>query len=71
MSPEKTETHEKSTEDQSIIPVKLSSKKYSEGGKTKKLSTKTEVRKVQMIPTSEMEAGIESYPGTISLLPLN
>ena len=71
MSPEKTETHEKSTEDQSIIPVKLPSKKYSEGGKTKKLSTKTEVRKVQMIPTSEMEAGIESYPGTISLLPLN
>lgn len=36
-----------------------------------KLSNKTDTRKPQMIPASEMEAGIESYPGAISLLPLN
>lgn len=72
VSPIKTETHEKSTEDQSFVPYKLPSRNLSETGtKIKKLNTKVEAIKGPMLPASEIHAGIESYPGAISLLPLN
>jgi hypothetical protein len=72
--PLKTETHDKSTEDQSIMGPKFSSKILSENPsglkKIKTTSEKLENKKMHAI-TMNGKPRLENFPGAISLLPLN
>jgi hypothetical protein len=72
--PLKTETNDKSTEDQSIMGPKFSSKILSENPsglkKIKTTSEKLENKKMHAITMNE-KPRLENFPGAISLLPLN
>lgn len=72
VSPMKTETHEKSTEDQSIVQPKFSSKIFNEKfDPPKKLKTTSEKIITKKLPSPLNRDELEGFGGAISLLPLN
>jgi hypothetical protein len=72
VSPDKTEMHDKSTEDQSIVHPKFSTKIFDERlDPPKKLKTISEKILIKKLPSPLNRNELEGFGGAISLLPLN
>lgn len=67
-----TETHDKSTEDQTSLNKNFPLNKFSRvNSNVDKIDNKSDLKKIPTFPKQDMEFGIQGFNGAISLLPLN